>query len=223
VSLVQFTELFEIGSESSLLTTMDEESKREITDLIDGLCRIVAHRDVAAAVHLEATSALSERLAREMELPPDVVFRASVAGRVHDLGMLAVPSRITSKAGPPDRLERDELEMHPIYGASILDGFARLEQFSEIVRAHHERVDGKGYPNQLAHYDIPLEAKIVGVAEAFHAMTTDRPFSAARTPQRALAEIYRCRDSQFDTTVVNTLCRLMRWDPAAAEETQQAS
>jgi HD-GYP domain-containing protein (c-di-GMP phosphodiesterase class II) len=181
------------------------------------------HRDPAAAVHLEATSALSERIAREMGLPPEAVFRASIAGRLHDLGMVAVPSRISAKPGPPDRLERDELEMHPIYGASILDGFARLEQFSDIVRAHHERADGKGYPHGLADYDIPIEAKIVAVAEAFHSMTTDRPFARARTPQRALAELYRCRDSQFDANAVNTLCALMHWDPATAEEGREAS
>ena len=159
-----------------------------------------------------------------MGLPIEVVFRASIAGRLHDLGMLAVPTAIVTKPGAPDRLERAELEMHPIYGAGILDGFARLRPFAEIVRAHHERVDGKGYPDGLAEYDIPIEAKIVGVAEAFHAMTTDRPFAPAQTPQAALAELYRCRDTQFDATVVNTLCLLMRWDPASrAEERREAS
>lgn len=172
---------------------------------------------------IEATSKLAERIAHEMGLPLHVVFRASIAGRLHDLGMLAVPTRISTKPGPPDRLERDEIEMHPIYGASILEGFPALRRFADIIRAHHERTDGKGYPHRLPDYDIPIEAKIVAVAEAFHSMTTDRPFAAARTPQRALAELYRCRDSQFDATVVNTLCRLMRWDPAASEETREAS
>lgn len=207
----------------SLTPGTDDESQREVGELVAGLCRVVLRRDPAADAHLEATSKLAERIAQEMGLPAHVVYRASVAGRLHDLGMLAVPSRIIAKPGPPDQVERDELQMHPIYGASILDGFALLRPFAEIVRAHHERADGKGYPNGLTHHDTPIEAKIVAVAEAYHSMTTDRPFAAMRTPQEALSELYRCRDSQFDSAVVNSLCQLMRWDPARAQERREAS
>ena len=200
---------------------MDDLAEREIGELVDGLCRIVVHRDPSAAVHLEATAALSERIARELKLAPAAIFRAATAGRLHDLGMLAIPTEITSKPGPPNRQERRELELHPIYGASILEGFGRLRPFAEIIRAHHERIDGKGYPYGLPDYDIPIEAKVVAVAEAFHAMTTDRPFANARSPQRALAEIYAHRDSQFDATVVDAICHIMRWDPRTSQEQQQ--
>jgi HD-GYP domain-containing protein (c-di-GMP phosphodiesterase class II) len=192
---------------------MDDVAKSEMSDLADGLFRVVSHRDPDAAKHLEATAAIAERVAREMFLAPPVVFRTALAARLHDLGMLAIPATITKKAGPPDRIERRELEMHPIYGASILDGFAKLRPIADIVRAHHERADGKGYPHGLPEYDIPIEAKIVAVAEAFHAMTSERPFATARTENRAMAEIYRCRGTQFDPTVVDALCRVMRWDP----------
>jgi putative two-component system response regulator len=196
---------------------MDELVEREIGELVDGLCRIVVHRDPSAAVHLEATAALSERIARDLKLAPPAIFRAATAGRLHDLGMLAIPTEITSKPGPPNRQERRELELHPIYGASILGPFA------EIIRAHHERIDGKGYPYGLPDYDIPIEAKVVAVAEAFHAMTTERPFANARSPQRALAEIYVNRGSQFDATVVDAICRIMRWDPRSIQEQPPAA
>jgi len=202
---------------------MDEIAEREVEELVDGLCRIVVHRDAAAAVHLDATAALAQRIARELKLAPPAIFRATVAGRIHDLGMLAIPSNITTKPGPPNRNERRELEMHPIYGASILEGFGRLRAFAEIIRAHHERVDGKGYPYGLPDYDIPIEAKVVAVAEAFHAMTTERPYAAARTPQRALTEIYYNRDRQFDAGVVDAVCRVMRWDPASLQEQPPAA
>lgn len=199
---------------------MDEAAEREIGELVDGLSRIVVHRDPAAAVHLDATAALAERIARELKLTSQATFRAAIAGRLHDLGMLAISAELIAKAGRPTRHERRELEMHPIYGASILEGFGKLRPFAEIIRAHHERVDGKGYPYGLPDYDIPIEAKIVSVAEAFHAITTEHPYAAARTPQRALAEIYRYRGRQFDSAVVDALCRVMRWEPTAEGEEQ---
>jgi HD-GYP domain-containing protein (c-di-GMP phosphodiesterase class II) len=199
-----------------------DELEREIGELVDGLSRIVVHRDPPAAVHLDATAALAERLARELKLTPQATFRAATAGRLHDLGMLAISAEIIAKPGRPSRQEQRELEMHPIYGASILEGFGKLRQFAEIIRAHHERIDGKGYPYGLPEYDIPIEAKIVSVAEAFHAITTDHPYAAARTPQRALAEIYRYRGAQFDAAVVDALCRLMRWEPTAVDGEEQS-
>ena len=200
---------------------MDESTGKEMARLVDGLLRVYIHRDPDGARHLEATSALAERIAGEMHLSPQVVFRTGLAGRLHDLGMLAIPAAIRKKPGPPDQIERRELEMHPIYGASILDGFANLRPIAEIVRAHHERPDGKGYPHGLPDYDIPIEAKIVAVAEAFNAMTTDRPFAGARSESRAMAEIYRCRGTQFDENAVDALCRVTRWNPGPAATRRQ--
>jgi HD-GYP domain-containing protein (c-di-GMP phosphodiesterase class II) len=199
---------------------MDDADSDEISKMADGLFRLVARRDPEAANHLEVTGDLAERIAREMLLAPHVVFRTALAGRLHDLGMLAIPATITKKSAEPDRLERRELQMHPIYGASILDGIARLRPIAEIVRAHHERPDGKGYPNGLPEYDIPIEAKIIAVAEAFHAMTSERVFAVARTENRAMAEIYRCRGTQFDPDVVDAFCRVMRWEPGMSSPTR---
>jgi HD-GYP domain-containing protein (c-di-GMP phosphodiesterase class II) len=198
---------------------VDSAADREVAQLVDGLTRIVRHRDPDAAAHLEATAVLAERLGRELDLPGHVIYRVRIGGRLHDLGMLSIPSEIAAKRGKPDRHERRELEMHPIYGASILDGFPPLRTFAEIVRSHHERVDGTGYPYGLPEYDIPLEAKIVGIAEAFHAMTSDRPYAPARLPQEALAEIHASRGTQFDPVIVEALCRLMRWEPGTGAAT----
>lgn len=199
---------------------MDNAAEREVAQLVDGLTRIVRHRHPESAAHLEATAALAERIARELDLAADVVYRTRIAGRLHDLGMLSIPTEIASKTRALDRDERREIEMHPIYGASILDGFPPLRPFAEIVRSHHERVDGRGYPHALREYDISIEARIVAVAEAFHAMTSEHPYAAARLPQHALAEIYRCRGTQFDADVVDSLCRLMRWQPGSNEASQ---
>ena len=120
---------------------------------------------------------------------------------LHDIGKAAVSPEILEKPGRLTPGERAVIECHPEAGAEILCR-AGLFQEAAVVRAHHERYDGRGYPDRLAADAIPLEARIVFVADAFEAMTSDRPYQAGMSDASALAELERCAGAQFDPVVV---------------------
>lgn len=195
---------------------------REAADLSHGLVRMMAQRDPATAAHLEATAVLSERLASALELPAASIFRATIGGRLHDIGKIAVPIAILHKPAQLDANEWTEMRFHPIYGASTLQCFPPLRPFAPIVRAHRERMDGRGYPDQVPGADTPIEARIVAIADAFHAMTSERPFTIARPPQQALEELDRCRGSQFDPDIVDVFLQMMRYRGRRSTEERTA-
>ncbi len=97
----------------------------------------------------------------------------------------------------------------PTNGATIVAGFPQLEKYRAIVRSHHERVDGRGYPDGLLGSEIPYESRIIAVADAFHAMTVSRPYSRVRTPAQALAELMNCSGTQFEPEYVDAFVKMM--------------
>jgi HD-GYP domain-containing protein (c-di-GMP phosphodiesterase class II) len=167
-------------------------------ELVDGLVRMVGHRDPHTGFHLDAVGALSRRLAEQLGYDEAFVERVELAGRLHDVGKHTVPLGILLKPAPLDAEEWSEIRRHPEYGATIVACFPPLQPLVEIVRLHHERVDGNGYPQRRIGSEIPIESRIIAVADAFHAMTVVRPYAAARTPGSALGELIRCADTQFD-------------------------
>jgi HD-GYP domain-containing protein (c-di-GMP phosphodiesterase class II) len=108
------------------------------------------------------------------------------------------------------------MQTHPVIGESIVAGVGALRDVAAAVRHHHERYDGTGYPDRLAAGAIPIEARIVAAADAYAAMTIDRPYSAARTPQEAMAELRRCSGSQLDPRVVAALLAVLGVAPRPA-------
>jgi putative nucleotidyltransferase with HDIG domain len=129
---------------------------------------------------------------------------------LHDVGKIRIPKEILLKPGPLDDAEFAEMKRHTIYGQELLDRVGGpLSQVGKIVRASHERFDGRGYPDGLVGEAIPLESRIVGCCDAFSAMTTDRPYRAARPLAEAVAELRRCAGSQFDPAVVEALCAVL--------------
>src|SRR5207253_4059716 len=143
-------------------------------------------------------------------------------GLFHDIGKLAVPDTILTK---PARLTDDEYELikrHPGDGAKIVAKFSRLREAVPLIRHHHERWDGRGYPEGLAGDAIPLEAGIVGLADAWDAMTTDRPYHRALTLEEASEEIRRGRGSQFSPAVVDAFFAVLRRRPLDFAGTETA-
>ena len=124
------------------------------------------------------------------------------AAELHDVGKVAVPDAILSKPGPLSEAEWGYMREHTIVGDRILSAAPALEGVAKLVRASHERFDGRGYPDQLRGEEIPLGARIVTVCDAFHAMTSDRPYRPALAVQDALDELHRCAGRQFDPAVV---------------------
>ena len=131
---------------------------------------------------------------------------AELTALLHDVGKIRIPSEIINKPGRLTPEERAVIETHTIEGERMLDQVGGLlGRVGHLVRSCHERWDGQGYPDGLAGEQIPLVARIVCACDAFSAMTTDRPYRAARSPAEALAELELCAASQFDPEVVATL------------------
>jgi HD-GYP domain-containing protein (c-di-GMP phosphodiesterase class II) len=177
--------------------------------IVDGLVQMVRLRDPITASHLDAVGLLSRRLAVMLDLEPVSIARITTAARLHDVGKLAVPLETLNKPGRLDELEWAEIRRHPDLGASIVSGFPQLAKYRAIVRGHHERVDGRGYPDGLLGCEIPYEARVIAVADAFHAMTVSRPYSRVRTPAQALAELMNCSGMQFEPEFVDAFVKMM--------------
>jgi diguanylate cyclase (GGDEF)-like protein len=143
----------------------------------------------------------AERLARSLSLPDEEVERVRIAALLRDVGEVGVAESILNKPAPLSEEEWRELERHPEIGARIV-GAAQLGRVGEWILSHHERPDGSGYPRGLREHQIPLEARILAVADAYAAMTADRPYRQRFSPKRAKAELQARAGSQFDHDVV---------------------
>jgi HD-GYP domain-containing protein (c-di-GMP phosphodiesterase class II) len=179
------------------------------TSIVDGLVQMVRVRDPITASHLDAVGLLARRLAMQLELEEVTVNRISAAARLHDVGKTVIALHILDKPGTLDEAEWAEIRRHPDSGAAIVAGFPQLEKYRSIVRSHHERVDGRGYPDGLLGSEIPYESRIIAVVDAFHAMTVSRPYSRVRTPAQALAELMNCSGTQFEPEYVEAFVRTM--------------
>jgi HD-GYP domain-containing protein (c-di-GMP phosphodiesterase class II) len=179
------------------------------TSIVDGLVQMVRVRDPITASHLDAVGLLARRLAIALDLETVTIGRITAAARLHDIGKTIIPMRVLDKPGALDDSEWLQIRRHPDVGATIVAGFPQLEKYRAIVRAHHERVDGRGYPDGLLGSEIPYEARIIAVADAFHAMTVSRPYSRVRTPAMALAELMNCSGTQFEPEYVDAFVKMM--------------
>ena len=159
--------------------------------------------------HAEEVARLAGLTAERLALPARVAHRCRLAGWLHDVGKLAVPEYILNKPGPLDDAEWAVMRTHPGIGADIADRIPALRQAAPAVRHHHERYTGNGYPDDLAGEAIPIEARIIAAADAYAAMTADRPYSRARTPHEAAAELRRSAGSHLDPMVVEALLAVL--------------
>jgi putative nucleotidyltransferase with HDIG domain len=152
-------------------------------------------------VHSQTVGRYAETIARALGFSDELVERVRLAGILHDIGKIAVPDAVLSKPGKLTDDEYAQMKKHPEVGAVIVDG-ADLGDVAAWVAAHHERPDGRGYPLGLSDDEIPLEAKILAVADAYEAMTVDRVYRHAMPVEDARAELLRCAGSQFDPRIV---------------------
>jgi putative nucleotidyltransferase with HDIG domain len=168
-------------------------------------------RDEGTARHCQTVACYAEAIARELELAWEVVEAVRLAGLLHDVGKIGIPGSILAKPGPLTSEEWIEMQRHPRIGAGILED-AGLEEIREWILAHHERPDGEGYPRGLTDAEIPLEAKILAVADAYEAMTNDRCYRDSIGRERAVAELRRHGGRQFDEVVVEAFIAVLRRD-----------
>jgi diguanylate cyclase (GGDEF)-like protein/putative nucleotidyltransferase with HDIG domain len=168
----------------------------------EGLARAVDARDAYTGEHSAEVGELAARIATRMGLDIEEVELLRLAGSLHDVGKLAIPEEILRKPGPLNEAERIVLERHPQIGFRMLDSLG-IEPVATWVLHHHERWDGAGYPDCLGGDTIPLGARILFVADAYDAMTTERVYRGRLSHEQALRELERCAGTQFDPGVVD--------------------
>jgi putative nucleotidyltransferase with HDIG domain len=166
--------------------------------------------DEYTAGHSRRVGEYASELARVLGLGRGAVAFIRQVALVHDLGKIGIPERVLAKPGALTDDERDLVHLHTVLGANILARTPGMEKMAAVVLHHHERWDGAGYPDGVTGTDIPLESRIIFVADAFDAMTSHRPYGRIMTTQEALAELRRCAGKQFDPMVVEAIHELYR-------------
>ena len=175
------------------------------TGAIRALAAALDARDPYTAGHSDRVSVLSVAIGRGLSLPPDDLEVLRLGALLHDIGKIGVPDDVLRKPGALTPEEFDIIKQHPVLGARILQSVPFLAKHIPIVELHHERPDGRGYPDGLRGDEIPRPARIVHVADAYDAMTSARAYRAARPPGDALRELWRCAGSEFHAEIVAAL------------------
>jgi diguanylate cyclase (GGDEF)-like protein len=188
------------------------------------LAETLEYREPGTEQHSRTVGAHARHTAAALGLSPERVERIHAAGVLHDLGMLGIADTILHKPAGLNDAEWEEIRRHPEIGARILE-HAGLSDIADWVRAHHERIDGRGYPKGIAGQEIPLEARILAVSDAYEAMVTDRPYRPGVPAAAAQEEIVRCAGTQFDSAVVAAFLDSLdsSEDQAAAEAVARAA
>jgi putative nucleotidyltransferase with HDIG domain len=169
------------------------------------LLAMLAERDYGTCCHSKATAEWARRLATAMELGAEETEFIALCALLHDIGKISTPDHILLKPSPLAIDEWDVMRDHAAAGARILNQIPSLQRCAIVVRAHHERFDGAGYPDGLHGTSIPLEARVVAVADAFHAMISERPYRQPISPRQALQILQDGRGSQWDPDVVDVM------------------
>lgn len=188
-----------------------KESAEEISTLNDELLTLLAGtldlRDPYVLGHSRHVARYAASIGKELKLSAGRSELLRKAALLHDIGKLAIPDAILAKNGPLTDLEYEEVKEHPMVGARIFVESRYLQDLLPIIRHHHERWDGRGYPSGLKGESIPLEARILSVADAVEAIASDRAYRPASPPDMALYEVRANAGGQFDPAVVDALCR----------------
>ncbi|MBA3331491.1 MAG: diguanylate cyclase [Actinobacteria bacterium] len=197
-------------------------SEHHTKTLATALARAVDAKDSYTRSHCETVSELCALIACELGLDDDRAARLRLAGLLHDVGKIGIPDAVLQKPASLTDEEFELMKTHVTLGHSIVSG-AELDQEAEWILHHHERLDGRGYPDGLPADDLPLESRIILVADAFEAITTDRPYREARSESQALAELEEHAGSQFDPDCVAALRRALHGSSSPAVEQLMAA
>jgi len=161
-------------------------------------------RDPYLRGHSARVTSIAEGLARRLGWRGERIDALRLGGSLHDVGKIAVNESVLRKSGPLTDEELAQIRTHPVAGARLIEGVEDFRPALPYVLHHHERWDGAGYPHGLAGEEIPIEARLLGVADAFDAMTSVRSYRPALSVEQALAELQRCAGSQFDPELAET-------------------
>jgi diguanylate cyclase (GGDEF)-like protein len=186
-----------------------ETLERTFLSTVEALVNALEARDENTSSHGRTIADLALQVGLELGFGPDALRSLELGALLHDLGKLGIPEAILAKPGPLTDAERGIVESHPILGERILEPIEQLEEVRRIVRSAHENFDGTGYPDRLAGEEIPIESRIVFACDAYHAMTTDRPYRSSIGSDEAKARLRQGSGTQFDPSVVAALLRVL--------------
>ena len=203
---------------------------RGYPEALSTLVKAVEVKDAYTHGHSERTALLAVELGLQMSLPSNRLRVIARGAYLHDLGKIAIPDQILNKPGALTPEERKIVETHPRLGYELASSAPALREVLTVILHHHERMDGLGYPSGLLGTSIPLEARVVAVADVWDALTSDRAYRPGWDPAHALAHIEAARGTHFDPIVVDALVQVMSdrgmpttTDPGIAEEAWSAA
>ena len=185
------------------------QTQSAYTGAIRALASALDARDPYTAGHSDRVSVLSVAICRQLNLPAADVEVVRLGALLHDIGKIGIPDDVLRKPGALTAAEFDIIKQHPVIGARMLRSVAFLAPHIPIVELHHERPDGQGYPKGLRGDEIPLDARIVHVADAYDAITSARAYRSARPPAEALRELWRCAGTHFHADIVAALANAL--------------
>lgn len=185
-----------------------EEQRRLFMGTLQALTASIDAKDRYTRGHSERVAHVASALAREIGLSEEEAERIRIAGLVHDVGKIGVPEAVLTKQGRLNDAEFDAIKRHPQIGYGILQDIPTLQDVLPGVLHHHERWDGRGYPSGLSGEQIPLQARIIAVADTFDAMSSTRSYRPAMPREKVLAELQRCAGTQFDPALIPAFLRL---------------
>ena len=204
--------LFRYGSQAYFqLQSSYEEVQSMLISILDG-------RDAYTAGHSQRVADSAVAIARDLRLPSSEIENIRRAGLLHDIGKVNVPDEVLKKPGKLSEDETRLMNQHPVDGARFVERVSSLRHLAPVIRHHHERYDGRGYPDGLSGEAVPLGARVLLVADAFDAMTTDRPYRVALSKAEALGRIITNAGTQFDARVALAALRVLGKDLAESSQ-----
>jgi diguanylate cyclase (GGDEF)-like protein/putative nucleotidyltransferase with HDIG domain len=226
VSQVQYVERTRgMVSEMRVKNTVMEKYSDEITRLNDGLldtlAEIIDLRDPYVLGHSRGVTGIAVKLAKRLGLHEKQIELVRKGSMLHDIGKLGISQEILAKPAPLTPEEYKIIQKHPKLGAALLEKSPHLRPLIPIVLHHHEFYNGEGYPDGISENQIAIEARIVSVADAIEAMSSDRPYRKARTTEFIIEELQRCSSTQFDPLVADTAIQILK-EMESAKHTEEA-
>lgn len=186
------------------------DMRNQYLDTIKALTRAIDAKDHYTHGHSERVAEYAVLIGQELRLREDFLEKLEAVAFLHDIGKIGIPEPILNKPGRLSEEEFDQMRDHAVIGAEIIQNIKFVSEYADVVRHHHERVDGYGYPNGMPGTEMSLGTRIVAVADAFDAMTSERPYHRPKTLVEAVDELQRCCDTQFCRDVTDALVRVLR-------------
>ena len=214
-------QMHEIKRINEMLKESKEQLERAYLDTIQSLRYAVEAKDPYTRGHSDRVSEYAVLIGRKMGLPEDEIKTLQIGGLFHDIGKIGVPDSILQKEAKLTDDEYSQIKNHPSIGAHILGEAEAFKDIIPIVKHHHERFDGRGYPSRLSGEEIPLLARITAVADTFDAMTSKRSYRNALDIQYVKEEIERCKGTQFDPKIAEVFLEILNNDFGKIQEIQK--